>query len=255
VAASAVAGYYLGGGTHPSFFASQPRLAQPAPLPTVSSGTPDHTVKVARATDDKADYTAPDGPDIQITEVKQPKLNDESNKASKIIGTPANNAATPDPEASQQGTLPADQSGNPPTASTSSDTSTPDNSTDQSGTDQTATSSTASDPTKSDYEKITTPTDPEASQQGAATTPSPKPVKFTYRVQTGTFAVARNARILADALRGRGYDTSLRTETQGDQTLYRVQTGAYQSKSAANAAADALRASGYPAYVSPITQD
>ena len=254
IAASAVAGYYLGGGTHSSFFPTQTHPAQPAPVPTISSSAPPHAMKVATARDQKADYTAPNAPDIEITEVKQPKLNDESSKSSKIIGTPPSTNTTTDPEASQQGTTATDQTGNPPPANTSADTGTPGSTGDQTSDDQTANTGSSSDANKGDYEKISTPPDPEASQT-ADTPPAPKPPKLTYRVQTGTFAVARNARILADALRGRGYDTSLRQETQGDQTVYRVQTGAYQSKSAANAAADALRASGYPAYVSPITQD
>jgi len=255
VAASAVAGYYLGGGSHSSLFATKTPPAQPAPVPTASSSVQQRPVRVATAKDQKADYTAPNAPDIEITEVKQPKLNDESNRPSKIIGAPPSTSTTTDSEASQQATTPTDQTANPQTATASTDTGTTDTTGDQTSTDQTATPGASTDSSKGDYEKISTPTDSEASQQATAAPAPPKPVKFTFRVQTGTFAVARNARILADALRGRGYDTSLRTEMQGDQTVYRVQTGAYQSKSAANAAADALRASGYPASVSAITPD
>lgn len=257
IAGSAVAGYYLGGGSHSSFFATKTPPAQPAPVPTAASTVGQRPLKVAASKDQKADYTAPGAPDIEITEVKQPKLNDASNQSSKIIGTPPASSST-DSEASQQGTPPTDQTTNPTTTTASSNTDSTDSTSTQTATADTTTpgtDTTGTDTSKGDYEKITVPSDPEASQQGATAVVAPKPAKMSFRVQTGAFAVARNARILADALRGRGYDTSLRTETQGAQTVYRVQTGAYQSKSAANAAADALRASGYPAYVSPITPD
>lgn len=256
VAGSLLAGYYLGGGTHEQIFTSQNPAPQPSPLPVAVPGT-DHTVKSTLPHNEKTDYTAPNAPDIQITELKQPVLAG-SESGSKIIKADGTSSKAPDSEASQQGDQADGSPAAPPNTTATTDiapeTSAAPPDDHAPSNDQTAIT-TAPDNSNGDYEKIIPPSAAGSDQAVTPSTAALRPVKNAFRVQTGSFVVARNARILADALHDRGYDTSLRVDKEGDQTVYRVQTGAYRTKTAANRAADELRASGYPAYVSPITQD
>jgi cell division septation protein DedD len=92
---------------------------------------------------------------------------------------------------------------------------------------------------------VATPPDTEASQQGSGG-------HARFRVQAGAFPEEKNARVLADALRGRGFSASTRADRDGDKTVYRVQIGAYRTRTDAGKAALDLQKSGYPAYVAPI---
>jgi cell division septation protein DedD len=72
-----------------------------------------------------------------------------------------------------------------------------------------------------------------------------------FHVQAGIFASERNAKILADALKRRGY-TAVAEPSIDDsgKTMYRVQVGVYKSKSAASDAVLDLQRTGYPASLS-----
>ena len=255
VAVCVPVGYLLAGRSQPTTPAPENVIPQSLPSDTPApQPKPARVAITPRATN--GDYTAPGAPHVEITEERTPSLIDTSNQQPKADKTPA---STPDAEASQEAaptpkdtdiTTPTDTSPDPdsttvPDGSPNAPVTPPAPPADSnSPVPPPATPAQPSDP---DVEQIGTGhTDPEASQQGDTT------AKSQFRVQTGSFATADNAKTLADALHRRGYATSTHSERDGDKTVYKVQIGAYRNRAAADKAAQDLQSSGYPAYVSPI---
>ncbi len=252
IAVAFCAGYYvIGGGrpTKPSVpeqIVAQTPTGNPAPAPA-------KPVMIAMKPRSKnSDYTAPNAPRIQIVEERAPSLTNTSKLQPKIAPTTTDTEAT--------------QTGAPPTPKTAAVQTPADNSTDTTSNSGSGTDTTASSPTPSpgDNTNPAPPADPDVEQVGGNGNGSPDSEagqdgstgsgKAQYRVQTGSFVTADNARALADALHRRGYATSTHAERDGGKTVYRVQIGAYRNKAAADKAAQDLQSNGYPAYVSPLAQ-
>ncbi|BDI34342.1 hypothetical protein CCAX7_63930 [Capsulimonas corticalis] len=237
IAGSALAGYFLAGGAHspasaPATQVTTTDTSGGAPPPAASDS--DATARPAAPRDRSDDYTAPGAPTIRIHEEPTPTL-----KRPKPTDTPK-----PDPEASQED---APKPAPDPAAATSPDPNASPNLTAPTPSTDPPATPAAPGPGDADYEKTPTPAaggDSEASQQADVTPRGP-----IYRVQAGTFDQARNAHMLADVLRDRGYTTSTVAEKRSDKTVYHVQTGAYRNKATAKQSALDLQKMGYPAYV------
>lgn len=244
IAVAFCVGYFiLGGARAPQTV--QTNVVAPAAPPTVTPVRPTTRVASAPPRVTNPDYTAPGAPRVKILEERTPSLTNIAQLQPKPAAKPA---APVDPEASQAAAPPAK-----PTPAVS-----PDAGSSQSGTD--SGSDTGANSTSNNTDSATPPAgasgdgntdstgssgDSEAGQDGNSGGPA------TFRVQAGSFAAAKNARTLADALRDRGYVASTRAERDGDKTVYKVQVGAYRTRAAADKAAQDLQSTGYPAYVYP----
>lgn len=231
---------YLIAGTHP------PRTTEtlaPQPAPIVSTPTP-VKLPVAHPHTGNGDYSAPGAPRIAIREESMPIMR-------RVTQAPG---VVTDAEASQE-VAPAVK----PTRVKAADTSKPN--TDTGGDAAPPAPADAGDtakavptpptpappsPTDPDFEHVGKPADPESGQEGGG--------KAQFRVQTGSYSDESKARSDADELRSQGFNTSTRSEREGDHLVYKVQVGAYKSKGGANKAAEDLQKKGYPAYISPIGQ-
>lgn len=248
VAAAFGIGYFVLGGPRtapaPTDTLSVPAAAPPAvAAPRITSAPDPHIQPRAK----NSDYTAPNAPRIRIVEEKSSSLTRRPAVPQAPADTPTSVSST-DSEASQAA-APTNAS---PSTDTSSGSTTGTSS--ASGTDASGSAplippsaTTASGTPDQDFEQVGGHGSAEAGQDGAASGG-----KAQFRVQTGSFAAQQNARILADALRSRGYTTSTHAEQEDGKTVYKVQIGAYRSRAAADKAAQDLQKSGYPAYSSPI---
>ncbi|HEX5324065.1 MAG TPA: SPOR domain-containing protein [Capsulimonadaceae bacterium] len=221
-----LAGYYYKGSspsapTHQT--AQNPAPTQPV-APTI---TPAPKRQAVTATD----FTAAGAPDIEISEVKgaaipRKTVPDQAGLDTQAQPPPADNTPPPDStDSSGAATSPTTSDTTP-----GADTTTPDNSGDTSGTDNNADT-----------------TNPAADNTAAQPTPPAGPL---YRVQAGSFINEANAKILASALRRRGYSAIAVPGTEDGKPVFKVQVGAYHSKAMADQTATDLQKSGYPAYVS-----
>lgn len=229
VGLSGVIGYFLAGNGR-----STPQVNAPIQVAQTTSDTPAAPTGDGSGDDTLAarggDFTAPGAPKIEVREVK-PHLLDTTR-------TPKPTPKDQDPEASQEDAPPPPPDVTAPTddAATAGQPSPV--------TGQTTTPAN----TDPDYESVGTGTDTAAtastgddnSQSGGG---------GPYRVQVGSFAYARNAKALADALHSRGYTTSTVIAKDGDKTTYHVQTGAFQSQKAAQKASEDLQKAGFPAFI------
>ena len=234
IAGSALAGYYLAGGAHSPTSAPPTQVASDTPSTTPPAASDNTAVVRPSAPRNRSDdYTAPGAPSIRIHEEPNPTL-----KRPK----PTDSTPKPDPEASQED-APKPTANAAPPATPADPNASPDTPAPPAAPD-TATPPPA--PGDSDYEKTPAPAggDSEASQQADASAHGP-----IYRVQAGTFDQARNAHMLADVLKDRGYTTSTIAEHRSDKTVYHVQIGAYRNKATAKQSALDLQKMGYPAYV------
>jgi cell division protein FtsN len=241
-------GYFVIGGSRQLPTAPENTVAQDTlPKPEPSSVTTAPPAVTPRAKN--SDYVAPGAPHIKIIEEKAPSLLDMSKNQPKSNADKPNIA---DSESSQEATpppaiVPTDGGTAPDDSTTAgSDANTPQVQTQTNAPDDSAPAAPNSPPPP--------PSDPDEEQvNGRADMQSGQTLsggKAQFRVQTGSFDAAENAQALADALRRRGYSTSMRSERDGDKTVYKVQIGAYRSRAAADKAAQELQSSGYPAYVS-----
>ncbi len=265
VVVSGLVGYYVLGGSHPS--------SQPVTVPIVEQTPPPSTPRVVHPAGPRsknADYSAPGAPQIAISEDKSPTIVNAAHSHDAEASQAGTSIPTPDTEAPQTGDTGA-ASSSPPPATSSPDASSSSNP--SSGTP------TGSADTNSGSDSIPPPPGDTAhspSTQPSKTTTPPKssgsndhdfeqingspshtgdagstaPGGILYRVQTGSFADERNARILAATLASQGFTTSTRATTEGGKTVYKVQVGAYRSHTAAAKAVSDLQHSGYPAYIS-----
>ncbi len=247
-AAAAIAGGiaigFLFGGMHPA------RPVEPVeqqPQPVVSTPTAPVVPHVVHPHLTNGDYTAPGAPRIAIHEESTPIMR----RVDRIVP-----AISPDPEAAQEAAPPAKPArpNNPaaPAApsSDSHDASAPPapanggDTTFPSPSDNSAPPAPPPAPADPDFERVGKPGDSESGQEGGG--------KAQFRVQTGAYTDESKARSDADQLRSEGFNTSTRSEREGDHLVYKVQVGAYRSKAGANKAADDLQKKGYPAYISPM---
>jgi len=235
---------YLIGGAHSSRNSGVQMAQQPAPLLSAPASTLPHAKGAARP---NGDYTAPGAPRIQIREEKHPHVAlGPATPASHLVDS---DVSKPDSEASQQGdtakptdTAPAANPNADPNAlaAPNANADNGDNSNAAPPPDNGTTS-----PNGTDFEHVATHPDAEGSQAGTDD-------RARFRVQAGAFPEEKNARVLAAALRDRGFSASARADRDGDKTVYRVQIGAYRTRTDANKAALDLQRNGYPAYVAPI---
>lgn len=249
VAAAFGIGYFFMGGARPAPVATDALpTSAPAPAsaaaPRVSAAPDPHILPRTK----NSDYTAPNAPRIRIVEERTPSLTLTRRPAVLQPPADASSVGSGDSEASQAAASPNAASGtdtNAGSAGTDAGTS--------SGTAPLIPPAAAPNPATSgtqdqDFEQIGGHGTPEAGQDGAM-----GGGKAQFRVQTGSFAAQQNARVLAEALRSRGYATSTRAEQEDGKTVYKVQIGAYRNRAAADKAAQDLQKSGYPAYSSPIS--
>ncbi len=254
VAAAFGIGYFVLGGSRPApaptDIVSAPAAA-PATVaaPRVTSAPDPHILPRTK----NSDYTAPNAPRIRIVEERSSSLT--------LTRRPAQPQAPADTVPGTATDSEASQAAAATTPSSQADTAS--GSTGGTGTSTTSDTSSSTAPLippaapgagsasgspDQDFEQVGGHGSAEAGQDGAA-----GGGKAQFRVQTGSFAAQQNARVLADALRSRGYTTSTRAEQEGGKTVYKVQIGAYRSRAAADKAAQDLQKSGYPAYSSPIS--
>ena len=227
-----LAGYYYKGATsqpaQPAQTAAQTaQPAQPAAAPTPTPA-PKHQVASA------SDYTSPDAPSIDITEVKGAPIprkttTDNSSPAATTPSTPTDtdSAGVANPNNGDNSAQPADTG----SATPGTDTSTP--------ADNNPSDTVTGDNTAGAGDQAADNAAPPGSQTGAL-----------YRVQAGSFINEANARILASALRRRGYSAVAVPGTEDGKPVFKVQVGAYRNKALAEQAATDLQKTGYPAYVS-----
>jgi cell division septation protein DedD len=226
VGLSGLVGYFLAGSGRSTPPANA--LVQVASAPQTSSASPDDESAHDSLSAHGGDFTAPGAPKIEIHEVK-PRLTD-STHPSKPASKPA------DPEASQEDAPPP-----PPDVTAPTDDSTAGQPSPVTG--QTTTPAN----TDPDYESVGNSADTTASATtGDDSQPAGGP---TYRVQVGSFAFARNAKALADALHNRGYATSTIAAKDGDKTTYHVQVGAFRSQQDAEKAREDLQKAGFPVFI------
>lgn len=252
IAAAFGIGYFVLGGPR-----SAPAPTDALPVPTAASA-PVAAPRAAAMTDPhiqprtkNSDYTAPNAPRIRIVEERTPSLTLTRRPAVLQPQADASPASSRDSEASQAAATTDTTSGtNDAPGSTGSGAAGSD--TPGSGSapliPPAPAPAAASGTPDQDFEQVGGHGGAEAGQDGAT-----GGGKAQFRVQTGSFAAQQNARILADALRSRGYTTSTRAEQEDGKTVYKVQIGAYRSRAAADKAAQDLQKSGYPAYSSPIS--
>jgi len=252
VAAAFGIGYFFMGGARPTPVATD---ALPTPVltsaaaPRVSAAPDPHILPRTK----NSDYTAPNAPRIRIVEERTPSLTLTRRPA--VVQPPA------DTSSARSGDSAASQAAASPDAASGTDTNAGSAGADAGTSSGTAASGTAplippaaapaapaSGTQDQDFEQIGGHGTPEAGQDGAVSGG-----KAQFRVQTGSFAAQQNARVLAEALRSRGYATSTRAEQEDGKTVYKVQIGAYRNRAAADKAAQDLQKSGYPAYSSPIS--
>jgi tetratricopeptide (TPR) repeat protein len=72
-----------------------------------------------------------------------------------------------------------------------------------------------------------------------------------FTVQVGAYGEKRNARAMADKLRGAGWPVSTSIVARGGKTLHTVCVGRYRTHGEASAAASRLKVQGYSALVKP----
>lgn len=234
------------------FFAPSQTPAAPPSAPSASADATsapaqdDTPVKTAASS---SEYTAPDAPAIQITEVKP-----------KATTKPAPITSATDSEASQTGAgdnpnAPTGPGGLIPTPATSDagapTPEAPANPVTQPG-DQ---------PSPAPAGSNTQPPTPPAPQPSPAIAPSATTAppdstdngggdNTVYHVLVGKpFADEGNARIFASSLRHRGYMAVTEAINSGDGALYKVQVGAYKNRQSAEDEVNLLQQSGYPAYI------
>ena len=236
---------YLIAGTHTPQTVEAPT---PQPAPIVSTPTPPVKLPVARPHTGNGDYSAPGAPRIAIREESTPIMR-------RVTQTPG---VVTDAEASQEVAPPVKPTRMKPAddaaklnADTGGDAGTPPAPADGNASATTPTPPVPDTPTPPapadpDFEHVGKPADPESGQEGGG--------KAQFRVQTGSYNDESKARSDADELRSQGFNTSTRSEREGDHLVYKVQVGAYKSKGGADKAAEDLQKKGYPAYISPIGQ-
>lgn len=213
--------------------------------PLAQQDKPTTVATTTTSKDQNADYVAPGAPNIEIKEEKNPILTVRDSQPNS-----PSDSLSPDLKSSSpiQNNTPAQDASNGANSKIIgvANDSVPktDVSPSTSASQATPSSGTAVDP---DFENVGN-ADSESNQQGTptnSTTPS-------YRVQAGAFADDKNARILVDELRAKGYPSMLRSDRAGDVTEFRVQTGIFKSHRAAEIAAAKLQRDGFPATVSPV---
>ena len=222
VAVSGVVGYFLAGnGQRPATPAVQTAQTTTDAGLTADPKRIDPNAIIAHG----GDYTAPGAPKIEIHEVKPPRLTD-------AVHPPKPKTPPADSEASQEAAPPPPPPDTPsPTAEANADQPTPGD------------TSAPTDNSDPDYESVGSKPDTASSDENSQSGSG-----GPYRVQVGSFAYARNAKALADALRARGYTTTTVVDKNGDKTVYHVQAGAFRSEKAASRAADSLKRDGFPAF-------
>ena len=229
ITGSAIAGYFLAGSNRSTQTLNNVQVAADTSAPIPSSADTTQTT-VAKQNED---YTAPNSPKIQIQEEKP--------VTPKAAATDQTATAIPDTEASQEAPP-------PPVASPATDDSA-DSSLTSPVTGNTTNPSTAAPPTDPDYEQTNS-----SDNTGDNAAAPPPPPRVLYRVLVASFDQAKNAHMLADVLRNRGYTTSTGSGFVGSKTVYHVQAGAFRTKAAAEKVAQTLQSSGYPASVVSLAQ-
>ncbi len=254
VAAAFGIGYFVLGGPRSAPAPTDALLAPttaPAPVaaPRTASAPDPHILPRTK----NSDYTAPNAPRIRIVEERTPSLTLTRRPAVLQPAADASSTSSGNSEASQAAASP-NASSDTAAGSGSAGSGSSGTSGDTSGSGAAPLIPPAAAPVSAapgaadqDFEQIGGHGNAEAGQDGAN-----GGGKAQFRVQTGSFAAQQNARVLADALRSRGYTTSTRPEQEDGKTVYKVQVGAYRSRAAADKAAQDLQKSGYPAYSSPI---
>ncbi len=237
VAAAFGIGYYIIGGPRAPQTQSNTVTTPPPAAPVTTQADPHAgTLAAVHPRLKNGDYNAPGAPAIKIVEERTPLLV-KSARPPRPGSDSTTDTGSGTINISQQTPPPSDTSASPTPVAASPD---------HSANGGSPSPPPPPAPADTDYEQgANTHPDTEASQENGG-------AKASYRVQTGSFAAAKNARVLADALRNRGYVTSTRAEQEGGKTVYKVQIGAYRNKAAADRAAQDLQKDGYPAYSSPI---
>ena len=236
---------YLIAGAHTPRTAEAPT---PQPTPIVSTPTPPVKLPVAHPHTGNGDYSAPGAPRIAIREESTPIMRRVTQTPGVVSDTEASQEVAPLVKPTRVKTTAdtvkpsADTGGGavtPPAPAGTGDASAPQ-------TSPAADTPAPPAPADPDFEHVGKPADPESGQEGGG--------KAQFRVQTGSYNDESKARSDADELRSQGFNTSTRSEREGDHLVYKVQVGAYKSKGGANKAAEDLQKKGYPAYISPIGQ-
>ena len=240
-------GYLVGG-------ARSPRAAEvitPQPEPAISTPAPLVKPQVIRPHVGNGDFTAPGAPRIAIREESTPVMR-------RVNRTPA---VSTDTEATQEAPPPVKPAlPTPPAAPATPSTDTggdtaPPPAPDANGGDTTPAPADNTTPTPAPAAPATDPDFEHVGKPGDAapgTSNQDSVGKAQFRVQTGAYNDESKARSDADQLRSEGFNTSTRSEREGDHLVYKVQVGAYKSKGGANKAAEDLQKKGYPAYISPV---
>jgi cell division septation protein DedD len=228
VGLSGVIGYFLAGNGR-----STPQVNAPIQVAQTTSDAPAASAGDGSADDTLAarggDFTAPGAPKIEVREVK-PRLQDDTRP-------PKPAPKDQDSEASQEDAPPP-----PP------DITAPTDDAAIAGQPSPVTGQTTTPAnTDPDYESVGNGADTAATGNGDDDSQSGG--GGPYRVQVGSFAYARNAKALADALHSRGYTTSTVIAKDGDKTTYHVQAGAFQTQKAAQKASEDLQKAGFPACI------
>ncbi len=255
VAAAFGIGYFVLGGPRPApaptdTLSVPATVSAPAAAPRVSAAPDPHILPRAK----NSDYTAPNAPRIRIVEEKPSSMTLTRRPAVPDASADASSSASSADSEASQAAAPNETSSSTDTGSGSAAGTSSATGSDTPGSGNAplipppAAPANTAGTQDQDFEQISGHGNAEAGQDGAA-----GGGKAQFRVQTGSFAAQQNARVLADALRSRGYTTSTRAEQEGGKTVYKVQIGAYRSRAAADKAAQDLQKSGYPAYSSPIS--
>ncbi len=237
VVGGALAGYYYIGGSSKSSAPSTPTTITDIKDEPQAPVAPPPRRKVAAA----GEYTAPGAPEIEIAETK-------------VSLTPKKPLTPPptDSEASETGVAPTDTPTTPNTApDTSGMDSSADNSTNPNGSKASQTSGADSQ----------NPGQTDSGQQALVPPPPPPPPPPAnpsddlsqnaplYHVEAGVFQNEKNAKILEDTLKHRGYAAMTLKSTDGDHDTFVVQVGAFKSKVTADEVAGELTSNGFPASV------
>jgi hypothetical protein len=228
-----LAGYYWKGSSSSPPPSTQTTVQNPLPTqPVVATPPAQPKRQVATATD----YTAPGAPEIEIDEVKGAPI------PRKTEMDDADQASTNPPAPAPDDTTQPATTDDSPTPAQPADSGDTTSGTDA-GTDNTD-NSNSTDNVNGDNS-----TTPPGNDTSALTPPAP-PAGPLYRVQAGTFINEANAKILASALRKRGYSAMAVPGTEDGKPVFKVQVGAYRNKALADQTASDLQKTGYPAFVS-----
>ena len=235
--------YYMGGGANGRQLAQAPTVS---PDQTTDSAPPPTQAVVHRQIAVPGQYTAPGAPNIEIVETKAP---------AKVKPT----AVATDSEASQTGVanppigLPSDTTGSVYDGNNNTSNAVAAANGVETG-DQTTNPSNPSDdssqPGMPDTGTGSTPSS--AAPAGADTPPTPAAAfgASLFRVQAGAFQSQKNADILQDALRAKGYAATTLPRLSNGNSMFVVQVGAYSDRVTADETVASLQHDGFPATVS-----